>query len=252
MVPYGCGDDDEGIDFEVGELEIDVDAVESDDKVDQYVLSFGGDMGEEILLEGGERGERLGGSNDDLGGLGIDITDVNTAFMVEQDVVSFTFRVDVDVVLCLLGMGNKWFDEEVGQVSLDMLNLEKRVNSCFLAEKISHLLQFASAFFNPLSALFPALVETQEPALASSLDQHVWFGDEFPPIADPGVQGLGAIEDLLDVCGIVLRGNAEGRVELDLRNCGQKVRIARKEGERRWGRYGEGEEGRELRSSVQW
>jgi hypothetical protein len=125
MVPYGCGDDDEGIDFEVGELEIDVDAVESDDKVNQDVLRFGRDMGEEILLQGGERRERLGGSDDNLGSLGIDITDVNTTFMIEQDVVSFTFRVDVDVVLRLLGMRNKWLDEEIGQVSLDMLDLEK-------------------------------------------------------------------------------------------------------------------------------
>jgi hypothetical protein len=95
---------------------------------------------------------------------------------------------------------------------------------------MSHLLQFAGAFFDPFSALFPALVETQEPALASSLDQHVWLGDEFPAVLDPWIQGLGAIEDLLDVCGIVLGGNAEGRVELDLRNCGQKSELRAKRG----------------------
>ena len=53
-------------------------------------------------------------------------TNINTPFMVEKNVVSLTDRVDVDIVLRVLRMWNKWLHEEIGQVTLYMLDLHTR------------------------------------------------------------------------------------------------------------------------------
>jgi hypothetical protein len=51
---YSGWDNDERVDFEIGELEIDIDTVESDNKVDEDILRFGRDLGKKFLLKGGE------------------------------------------------------------------------------------------------------------------------------------------------------------------------------------------------------
>jgi hypothetical protein len=60
---YSSGDDDERVDFEIGELQVDVYAVKSDDEIDEDVLGFLWDFREELLLEDGNRRERVRRSN---------------------------------------------------------------------------------------------------------------------------------------------------------------------------------------------
>ena len=48
---YSCGNDNEGIYFEVCELEVYVDGVEADNEVEKDILRFFGNMGEECCLD---------------------------------------------------------------------------------------------------------------------------------------------------------------------------------------------------------
>ena len=56
---YGRGDDDERVNFKVGELQIDVYTVESDNEIEEDVLRFCGNFGEKFFLDCGEGGETI-------------------------------------------------------------------------------------------------------------------------------------------------------------------------------------------------
>lgn len=83
------GDDDQGVDLEVGELAVDVDGVETGDEVNQDIVDTLGDLAQQTgsdLLVGGVLLEVNG--NEQLLGLGVDITDINTTLVVEEDPVT--------------------------------------------------------------------------------------------------------------------------------------------------------------------
>jgi len=93
-------------------------------------------------------------------------------------------RVDVDVVLCVLGVRHEWLDEEVPKDTIDGFDP----------------LGLASPRLHPLTSLSPRLVQSQQAALASPLDQLVWLRNE-PGTSgqQPRIGGLGGIEHALDV-----------------------------------------------------
>lgn len=96
-------------------------------------------------------------------------------------------------------MRNKWLNQELAEEALDVLNL----------------LLLASAFCNPSTSFGPGLVEGEETALASTLDQLIWFCDEFGVFGEqPRVCGLGLVEDSIDVGVLreVERSELGGRV----------------------------------------
>jgi hypothetical protein len=146
--------------------------------------------------------------------LGIDITDVDTTFVSEENPVTLSFisvcfrsnlecgtylshRVDVNVVFGVLGVRNKWLDQELAEEALDVLDL----------------LLLASAFCDPSTSIGPALVEGEQTALASTLDQLIWLSDKFGVFGEqPRVCGLGLVEDSIDV-GILreVEGSEFGR-----------------------------------------
>lgn len=81
-------------------------------------------------------------------------------------------------------MRDKRLDQELAEVALDVLDL----------------LFLASAFCNPSTSFGPGLVEGEETALASTLDQLIWLSDELGVFGkQPGVCGLGLVEDSVDV-----------------------------------------------------
>ena len=91
--------------------------------------------------------------------------------------------VDVDVIFSLLGVGNKGLNEELPQKALDGLDL----------------LLLAGTRSNPLSGLWPCLVQAQEATLASSLDQLVGLCDEPGALSEqPRVCVLSLLQDTLD------------------------------------------------------
>lgn len=110
-------------------------------------------------------------------------------------------RHDVDVVLGVLGVRNEGLDEELAQDTSDGLDL----------------LLLTSTLGDPGASLGPGLVEGQETALATALDQLIGLGDELDTgLENPGVGDLGLVEDILDVgiLGEVQRAQPGGRVVL--------------------------------------
>lgn len=173
------GDDDQRVDLEVCELAVDVDGVKTGDEVHQYIVDSLRDLVQESLgnlLVGGIVLEVDG--NEQFLGLGVDITNVDTTFVSEEDPIALirqlfvsgilegitylTDGVDVDVVFGILGVRDKRLDEELTEDTRDSLDLNV----------------LARTSLNPFFGLRPGLVEAEQSTLASPLDQLVWFGNE--------------------------------------------------------------------------
>ena len=71
-------------------------------------------------------------------------------------------RVDVDIILSVLGMGNERLDQELPQNTGNVLDL----------------LNLSGALSNPGLGLGPGFVQSQKTALASALDQLVRLRDK--------------------------------------------------------------------------
>jgi len=87
------GDNNEGVDLEVSELAVDVDGVQADNEVNQDVVKTLRHLAQQAgsdLLVGGEVLEVDG--NQKLLSLSINITDINTTLVVEEDPVTLKLR----------------------------------------------------------------------------------------------------------------------------------------------------------------
>lgn len=102
---WGSIEADEWIDFEVCKVKIDVDRVHADKEVCQNLLLLGADVLEEGRLNLLSRREIRTDGDEELERFCVDITDIYTAFVGEEDVVSFTNRVDADVVFGMAWVG---------------------------------------------------------------------------------------------------------------------------------------------------
>lgn len=81
-------------------------------------------------------------------------------------------------------MRDKWLDQELSKGADDVLDL------LFLAGSCS----------DPGSGFRPGLVQGQKTALSSSLDQLIWFGNEFGARGQqPRVGGFGLCKDAFDI-----------------------------------------------------
>jgi hypothetical protein len=97
---------------------------------------------------------------------------------IRQFATYLTNAHDVDVVLSVLRVGNERLDEELTKNTDDVLNL----------------LGLRGTLSNPSPGLGPGLVEGQETALASPLDQLVGLRDELGAgLEQPGVGDLGLV-----------------------------------------------------------
>lgn len=135
----------------------------------------------------------------------------------KRNATYLSHRVDVDVVLGVLRVWHKRLDQERPQDALDGLDL----------------LRLARPRLDPLARLGPCLVQGQQAALASPLDELVWLRHELRTGGQqPRVRGLGLVEHALDVC--------VGR-EVQRRKLGRRVVCGRRRQRRRLddGRAGE-------------
>lgn len=89
----------------------DVSRVHADKEVDKDVLLLGRDVLEEDLLDGLTVWEIGADWDEELQGLRVDIADVDTTLMGEEDVVAFTDGVDADVELGVGGVGQERLDD---------------------------------------------------------------------------------------------------------------------------------------------
>jgi hypothetical protein len=114
---------DQGVDLEVCKVKIHIDGIQADEEVDEGIFLFGGDMGEEGGCDGGAGGERCIDGNVELESFGIDITNVYTTFVREEDRVAFAGRVDADVILRVGRVREERLNNEVVEGAGDGLNL---------------------------------------------------------------------------------------------------------------------------------
>ena len=106
-------ENDERVDLKVSEVEVDVDGVEADEEVDEGLFLGGGDVGEESVGDCLTRGEWCANGKAQLEGLRVDIANVDTTLVCEENVVTFTGGVDADVVLGIGRMRQEGLDDEV-------------------------------------------------------------------------------------------------------------------------------------------
>ena len=88
---------DQGVDLEVREVEVDVDRVETGEEVDEYFLLLFGYMFEKGLGPYVTRGERRGNSDIEPKSFSIDITNIDTTLVGEEDRITLTVGIDTHV-----------------------------------------------------------------------------------------------------------------------------------------------------------
>lgn len=104
-------------------MEVDVDAVQADEEVDERLLLLCGDVLEEGAGDGLARRELLGDGDVEDEGLGVDVSDIDTTFVGEEDGVALALGGDADVVLGVGGVGQEGLDDEVVQGSCNRFDL---------------------------------------------------------------------------------------------------------------------------------
>lgn len=104
---------DQGVDLKVGEVKVDVDAVQADEEVDESLLLGLGNMSQEAVLDLIARGELFADGQLEAESLCIDIANIDTTLVSEEDIVTFTVRVDADVELGIRRMGKERLDDKV-------------------------------------------------------------------------------------------------------------------------------------------
>jgi hypothetical protein len=119
------------VDLEVRKVEIHVYRVQADEEVDEGLFLFGGDVAEEGRCDGRAGGEWRVDGNIEFEGFRIDIADIYTTFVSEEDRITFAGGVDADVVLGVRWVRKEWLDDEVVEGPSDGLNLkEKKKKGC--------------------------------------------------------------------------------------------------------------------------
>ena len=88
---------DQGVNLEVSEVEVDVDGIETNEEVDEYLLLLFGDVFEKGLSPDVARGERSGNADIKPKGLCVDVANVDTTLVSEEDRIALTVGVDAYV-----------------------------------------------------------------------------------------------------------------------------------------------------------
>jgi hypothetical protein len=143
-------------------VKVDVDTVESDQEVGEDILLSLGNVGKESGDELLSAGEGLVDLDKELESLGVDVSDLDTTLVGEQDPVTLSGRVDADVVL------------GVGRVRGEGLNDEGVKGTGGLLDSDG----LSSSLLDPSASGLPLLVEREQTSLSSSLDQLVGLSDE--------------------------------------------------------------------------
>jgi hypothetical protein len=119
-------ENDQRVDLEVREVEVGVDRVEADEEVDEGLLLLLGDVGEKRRLDlvpGGEGGADGDGESECLG---VDIANVDTTLVGEEDAIALTLGGDADVEFGVGRVREEGLDDEVVEGAGDSLDLMMR------------------------------------------------------------------------------------------------------------------------------
>lgn len=115
---------DEGVDLEVGKVKVDVDRVETGDEVNEGLLDLTtGDVLEEAGLDRLAVGKLASDGDEELDSLGVDISDLDSSLVGEEDDISLTNGVNADVELGVGRVGKERLDDEGVKGSCGLLDL---------------------------------------------------------------------------------------------------------------------------------
>lgn len=115
---------DKRVDLKVCKVEVDVDGVEAGKEVDERLLLRLRDMLQESVGDRLARRNRLVHTNLEGQRLGVDVTNVDTTFMGEEDVIAVTVGVDANVVFGVGRVGEERLYDEVVESARDGLDLD--------------------------------------------------------------------------------------------------------------------------------
>lgn len=104
-------------------MEVDINSIETGDEVYQDVMLGLRDMDKKCGADRLGCWESILDLDLEFEGLGIDIADLDTSLVGEEDVVSVAIRVDADVVFSVGGMGDEGLDEEGLEDAIDRVDL---------------------------------------------------------------------------------------------------------------------------------
>lgn len=121
-------EDNERVNFEVCKVEVDINGVEADEEVDEGVLFIGRDVGKEGSGNFLACGERFIDRDFEHKSLGIDVTNVNTTLVGEENAITLALRVDANVVFSVRRVGKERLDNKVVQGACNSFNLESRAS----------------------------------------------------------------------------------------------------------------------------
>ena len=105
-------------------MKININRVEADEEVDKGLLLGSRDVLQEGVGDGLTRGEGCVDGEAKFEGFGVDIANVNTAFVSEKDVVAFASGVDANVIFGIGWVREERFDDEVVERAGNGLNLK--------------------------------------------------------------------------------------------------------------------------------
>jgi hypothetical protein len=91
--------------LKVSEVEVNINSIEADEKVNEGFTLGRGDILEESGGDGFTRGEGCANRKRKNESFGIDIADIDTSFMSEEDRITFASRIDADIVFGMWRMG---------------------------------------------------------------------------------------------------------------------------------------------------
>lgn len=116
---------DKGVDLQVGEMQVGVDRVEADQEVGEGVLLRVRDVRQEGLFDVLAGGELVSDFDGQAVRFGVDVADVDSAFVREEDLVAVAVGVDADVVFGVRGVGEEGLDDEGAERPSHRLDLDK-------------------------------------------------------------------------------------------------------------------------------
>lgn len=116
-------------------MEVDVNGVEAGDEVDENIVLGLGDVDKEGRADGVSGGELVLDLDLELESLCVDIADLDTSLVGEENVVAIAVRVDADVVLGVGGVGDEWLDEEGLEDTSNGVDLFRMRNEMLVTEK---------------------------------------------------------------------------------------------------------------------
>lgn len=145
-------------------MELDVDGIETTDEVDESLLALvARNVLEEVLLDRLAVGKLAADGDQERERLGVDVADLYSSLVREEDHVALSDRVDANVELGIRRVGEEGLDDEVGESASGLLDLGERVrqprSDGERETTRTNLDLLACALLDPGLAFCPALVQ---------------------------------------------------------------------------------------------